>query len=61
MKETILFIFGLSLLLSILVGIAIYMSTPDSRTVDQIKQDRYKDCILYASVTHVPKCKEIFN
>lgn len=61
MKETLLFIFGLSLLLMILTGIAIYMKTPDPRTVEQIKQDRYKDCVLYTSTQDVPKCKLIFN
>lgn len=32
------------------------ISKPDTRTIDQIIQEKLKDCIKYSSPSEVPKC-----
>ena len=35
-------------ILAILIFVFMWANQPDTRTIEQILQDRYKDCIIYS-------------
>lgn len=46
----------------IIVGVIIYFcSLPDTRSVSEIIQDKYKDCIKYAYADEIKDCENIIQ
>jgi len=48
---------GLLSAVCLLVWVIVLVSRPDTRTIQQIKEDQYKWCIKNAMVDYVGRCK----
>lgn len=64
MEKTIIFsiivgeILGVSY---ILVNLVSFLTTPDTRTIEQIKTDRYRECLLANNAGDAEWCKGFFK